>query len=322
MEYESRTGTEPSPNPLKLFYDEIPRYFTWQPSSGEWTVRMGYFNTVGRLPSPSPSQKEVFFLRLLLLRVKGATCFRDLKTYNGNVHTTFGQACVARGLTADDKEWDLCLKEAAMSQMPVQLRWLFASILAHCEVKEPHLLWAKYKTVLSDDLRREAGDDEVGIQQAYAAIVDMLQREGKELSKDFPTMPKLTHPLPSEIVDIAKEQRKAAEKYSKANAEQRGVVDAVLRMLQSVGSNIPSSDSDGRDRLVENCLCLLGEGGTVRHLPVTSVRHLSVTSVRHLSVTSTRHLSVTSARHLSGKCARHLSVTFARHLFGTGSECA
>lgn len=147
-EYASRTGTDPSPNPLTLFYDEIPRYFTWQPSSGEWTVRKNYFNTVGRLPCPSPSQKEVFFLRLLLLRVKGATCFRDLKTYNGHVHATFGQACVARGLTVDDREWDLCLHEAAMSQMPVQLRWLFASILVHCEVKEPHLLWDKYKVCL------------------------------------------------------------------------------------------------------------------------------------------------------------------------------
>lgn len=152
LEYISRTGREPQPNPLAYFYDEIPRHFTWQRAKGEWTVRMTYFNTIGRLPCVTPSQRETFFLRLLLLRVKGATCFRDLKTYNGQVYATFGQACVARGLTVDDKEWDLCLKEAALSQMPVQLRWIFASILVHCEVKEPHILWDKYKVRLKAQL--------------------------------------------------------------------------------------------------------------------------------------------------------------------------
>lgn len=147
-DFARRTGSEPQPDPRSLYYDEIPRYFTWQAARGEWTVRKNYFNTVGRLPCLSPSQKETFFLRLLLLRVKGATCFRDLKTFNGVAYATFGQACVARGPTVDDREWDLCLKEAAMAQMPVQLRWLFASILVHCEVKEPHVLWEKYKVSL------------------------------------------------------------------------------------------------------------------------------------------------------------------------------
>lgn len=118
------------------------------------------------------------------------------------------------------------------------------------------------QAVLSDDLRRAAGDDAEGIRQAYAAIVDMLQRQGKQLRVDFPTMPKLTQPLPSEIVDIAKEQRLFTEKYAKANAGQRRVVDRVLLILDAGAPEGQQAGNDGLDRPVENCLFLLGEGGT------------------------------------------------------------
>lgn len=144
VEYRRKHGNYPTPNPLELFYDEIPAHFTWQ-DAGVWTVRQGHFKTIGRLPILSPTQREAFYLRLLLLRVKGATCFRDLKSYGGREYPTFAQACLARGLTTDDKEWELCLREASLSKMPAQLRHLFASILVHCAVVEPHVLWEKFK---------------------------------------------------------------------------------------------------------------------------------------------------------------------------------
>jgi hypothetical protein len=34
--------------------------------------------------------------------VKGATCFEDLKIYEGISHLTFKDACIARGLLSDD----------------------------------------------------------------------------------------------------------------------------------------------------------------------------------------------------------------------------
>jgi hypothetical protein len=42
---------------------------------------------------------------MLLMVVKGATNYGDICTYNGIVHQTFKEACVARGLLCDDKEW-------------------------------------------------------------------------------------------------------------------------------------------------------------------------------------------------------------------------
>jgi len=50
------------------------------------------------------TQIELFHLRLLLLSVKGATSFNDLKIVNGEIYQSFSAACLALGLIEDDDE--------------------------------------------------------------------------------------------------------------------------------------------------------------------------------------------------------------------------
>ena len=52
----------------------------------------------------SPSQVELFRLRLLLLHCKGATSFNDLKNVNGVQYQTFLVIDLALGLIEDDEE--------------------------------------------------------------------------------------------------------------------------------------------------------------------------------------------------------------------------
>jgi hypothetical protein len=59
-----------------------------------------------------PSADERFYLRLLLICVKGATSFEHLKTFGITEHPTFKEAYIARGLLEDDSEWLQCLEEA------------------------------------------------------------------------------------------------------------------------------------------------------------------------------------------------------------------
>jgi len=54
--------------------------------------------------SVSPTQIELFYLPLLLLTVKGATSFNDLRTVNGKFCQLFSAACLALGLIEDDDE--------------------------------------------------------------------------------------------------------------------------------------------------------------------------------------------------------------------------
>ena len=46
---------------------------------------------------------ESFFLRLLLLHVKVATSFEDLRTVDGTIFNTFCEACSQLGLLQDDR---------------------------------------------------------------------------------------------------------------------------------------------------------------------------------------------------------------------------
>lgn len=69
----------------------------------------------------------------MLLTVKGATSFNDLKTVNGETYQTFSETCLALGLIEDDDEWIKAMNEAVGWMMPRQLRKLFVRILLHCQ---------------------------------------------------------------------------------------------------------------------------------------------------------------------------------------------
>ena len=84
----------------------------------------------------SPCDTECFYLRLLLLHVRGATSYRDLRTVAGQEAETFQAACKLRNLLEHD-EWDNCLAEATTLQMPAQLRCLFATICVFVNLQTP-----------------------------------------------------------------------------------------------------------------------------------------------------------------------------------------
>ena len=76
------------------------------------------------------------------------------KSYiNCQVHSTFQEACAARGLLEGDNEWNLCLKEAGLIQTGQQLRELFVSILVHNNPLDPLSLYERHLSCLSDDCR-------------------------------------------------------------------------------------------------------------------------------------------------------------------------
>ncbi|XP_058799382.1 uncharacterized protein LOC131668913 [Phymastichus coffea] len=119
-------------------YSDIPSFFTYKKekidgvSVTKWTTRKKHFNCIGRMFSVSPTQVELFHLRLLLLHVRGATSFDSLKTVNGIVQPTFTAACLELGLIEDDQEWAKAMEEATLWMMPRRLRQLFTRILIHC----------------------------------------------------------------------------------------------------------------------------------------------------------------------------------------------
>jgi len=95
---------------------------------------------------------DVYYMQLLLYRVKGPGSFVNLRSYDDFVHTAYKESCAARQLLASIAVWDETLTEAASWKMPAALREVFASVEAlNYPADVPELLKTQY-TALSADV--------------------------------------------------------------------------------------------------------------------------------------------------------------------------
>lgn len=82
-------------------YQEIPEYFVWDSTECAWKFRKKG-TRIGRLNSSHYSTGEIWYLRMLLSRVKGPRSFTEIRTVDGVTYNTFQEACGALGLLNDD----------------------------------------------------------------------------------------------------------------------------------------------------------------------------------------------------------------------------
>ena len=76
----------------------------------------------------SPKETERSYFRVLLLHIRGAQSFQDMRTYGSKIYPTYFEAAVARKLVTNDEEWDKCLSEASSLKFPTEMCRLFAYI--------------------------------------------------------------------------------------------------------------------------------------------------------------------------------------------------
>lgn len=134
-----------------LTYCQFPNRYTWDGTAKLWTTRKKGFK-LGRLRYVHPSAGETFYLRMLLMVVKGAKSYEDVRTYEGTIYCTFREACQARGLIGDDTEWSFVFDEAIIWATPYQLRNLFTMILVYCDVGNVRALFDKYWRYMAEDI--------------------------------------------------------------------------------------------------------------------------------------------------------------------------
>ncbi|GFV61162.1 ATP-dependent DNA helicase [Trichonephila clavipes] len=109
-------------------------------------------DALGRLYTVHPNNTECFYLRLLLINIRGPISFQDLRTVNGQLCATYRQACQELNLLENDAHWDTALADAPNTARPQQIRTLFAIILTNCFPSNPKDLWEKYKDYMSEDI--------------------------------------------------------------------------------------------------------------------------------------------------------------------------
>lgn len=140
------------PEARTLTYCEFPTKWRYDESSRIWVPRNSGFK-IGRLYYVHPSVGERYYLRMLLMIVKGAQSYEDLRTYNGTTYNSFREACNARGLLGSDQEWYNAFDEAATWATSQQLRQLFVTMLIFCEVNDERAFFEKFWRLLADDIQ-------------------------------------------------------------------------------------------------------------------------------------------------------------------------
>ena len=143
-----------------LLYEDFPTKFVYKEGVRRWEVRQRGEAVTGRILPVHPGNQELFYLRVLLKNVRGATSFESLRTINKGtpeekVCETNKQACVDLGLCEDDTQWREALAEGAQIKRPKALRYCFANILLHCWPVGPRELFDEFEHHLSEDYKRK-----------------------------------------------------------------------------------------------------------------------------------------------------------------------
>ncbi|XP_058746103.1 uncharacterized protein LOC131618973 [Vicia villosa] len=121
------------------------RYRRWKPR------KRG--RTIGRLIWVPPSTGELYYLRMMLMVVKGPTCYEDIKKVGGIVRESYRDACFEMGFLNDDKEYVAAINEAKDWGSGYFLRKLFVTMLLSGTIDRPRHVWEKTWRILSDDMQ-------------------------------------------------------------------------------------------------------------------------------------------------------------------------
>jgi len=189
------------PEARTLTYPEFPSKWVWDQRDRRWSKRKQRHDKIGRLHYVHPLAGERYYLRMLLLIVKGATSYEHLRFHNRVYYHTFKEACKSRGLLSDDHEWYDAFDEAAAWATSPQLRSLFVTMILFCEVGDENTLFEKVWRHLADDIiyqyRDMIGDPNYQLPDSMARdyLLDELSalfsQSGKNIT-DFNLPPK-TH---------------------------------------------------------------------------------------------------------------------------------
>ncbi|XP_020082250.1 uncharacterized protein LOC109705878 [Ananas comosus] len=186
----------------ELTYEEFPTKWVWHQDSKVWTRRKKG-NRIGRVIYVRPNSGELYFLRMLLNKVKGPRYYHEIKTINGIVYETFRAACDALGLLGDDLEWRSALEEASHWSSPFNLRQLFVTLVMYCEVGDPKKLWDDYWELMSDDILYRL-EEMLGIRNLKMPRQDLQNYVLFELellfNKNSSSLSQFKLPVPSKIL--------------------------------------------------------------------------------------------------------------------------
>ena len=236
---------EENENAHQYLYHEIPEQYTFDKQAKKWNPRRRATGPIiGRLYQVQPSDPQRFALRLLLLHRRGVTSFEDLRTVDGLLCDTFRDAARAMRLLEDDSEHQRCLQEAAIMNMPSQMRQLFSTLMVFQTPSDIRALFEEFKEAMCEDYIRydQLNDPEITFQERHIHLClwdinTCLRVHGKSISdtefSDLPQLPdNFIHPQNQiDDTDIVRETEQGQHMLQQLNNEQRHIHDTILTAI-------------------------------------------------------------------------------------------
>jgi hypothetical protein len=253
------------PNARELTYIEFPTKWVWDKKEKHWHSRRSTAKKIGRAIYINPSCGELYYLRMLLNVVKGATSYEDLRTVHGVLYPSFKDACQALVLLGDDNEWREALREASLWGSATQMRQLFVTIVLFCSVCDALSLFNEFYIYFTDDIHRKIQSiiqlllytvPEQHLKNHVLVEFDNLfTKNGASMSNyglpkpDLSLLSKVKNRLLAEEMayDVAKLKNEHDTMIKQLNGEQKHIYDTVIRSVY--------------DRTGE-CFFVYGYGGT------------------------------------------------------------
>ncbi|XP_056843369.1 uncharacterized protein LOC130500247 [Raphanus sativus] len=234
----------------EMTYVEFPSRFVYHSNERLWAPRQ-QGEAIGRVVYVSPVSGDRYYLRILLNVVRGPRNYDALYTVGDVVYKKFKEACYARGLLDDDKEWHEAIEEPSYWATGRQLRKLFVLILVYCHVVSPLKLWEHAWKFLAEDIlymkRKEFRFPGLDLQDEQLKQYTLLEvekhlKEHNQTLSDYDDMPQpdksilsdLRNPhLREEMVyDVQKEAETHSMLFDAMNEDQRKVYHAVMQSVE------------------------------------------------------------------------------------------
>jgi hypothetical protein len=124
------------PSGRSLTYTKYPSMFVYDTDNRCWRRRKSGYS-LGRLSFIPTSNRESYYLRLLLNVQAGCTSFEDIRTVNGHVFDSYREACGELLLLADDREFLDAIDELSILGSGHYLRNVFAMLLLGSSLSDP-----------------------------------------------------------------------------------------------------------------------------------------------------------------------------------------
>jgi len=232
----------------QYLYTEIPEHYAWNATLKRWHKRLRKGSlAVARVYAVSPRNTELYALRLLLNEVRGAISWRCLLNVDGLIHSTFHEACLARGLLSSDANHFNAFQEIVQNTVSASsVRQQFVDFLLNVQVAEPVRLFEAFVDHMID------GEySTMSVQMALSSIDRELRSRSSSISAfGFdPVNIDVMNENDNTVDDCSDE---FAKLYEQCTYEQRNAVNSI--MIATSGVFIVQGGAGTGKTLFVNCL--------------------------------------------------------------------